>query len=452
MTAIRRALAITLLLAAVPASAAPSPATVTAATFVLRGHGYGHGVGMPQWGAYGYARNGWTYDGILAHFYPGTELAQAPAPKVRILLASGSRLTVASDAPFKLRGAGGIVRDLPAGTYTTGPALAVRSAAGKTFGQLAGPLVFLPGKAPLVLGKAYRGAIEISESGGRLLAVNVVSLDAYVRGVINEEMPSDWPLEALKAQAVATRSYALAMKRDGVFNLYPDTRDQVYGGIAAETAAGNEAVAETRGQVLLYEGKVATTFFYSSSGGRTANYTDLAPNAKPVPYLVAVDDPYDVYSPHHNWGPIVLNAADVSKRLGVRGVTDLKPIPATGRASRVTIVGAAGEKTVPATGIRWGLGLRSTWFTVGLLSLSRPGGTLAPGGTVTLTGIARKAGAAVLQQRAPGGAWTAGPALSAFAPDGTFTVAVSPAATTEYRLVAGGVSSQPLRVPVAAST
>ena len=99
-------------------------------------------------------------------------------------------------------------------------------------------------------------------------------------------MPHDWPVEAVRHRRLPPARTRFA-KRGGAFDVYNDTRDQVYGGISAETPVGDQAVRETKRQVLLYDGKVAQTFFFSSSGGRTAAITDVSP-AKPIPYLVAV--------------------------------------------------------------------------------------------------------------------------------------------------------------------
>ena len=115
-------------------------------------------------------------------------------------------------------------------------------------------------------------------------------------------MPSNWPAEALKAQAVAARSYALANLTKGrAFDLYGDTRSQVYGGIAAESPAASAAVDATKGQVVLYDGKVADTLFFSTSGGRTVSALEATGDA--VPYLVSVADPYDTLSPLPRLGP-----------------------------------------------------------------------------------------------------------------------------------------------------
>ena len=105
--------------------------------------------------------------------------------------------------------------------------------------------------------------------------MNGVGLEPYLWGVVPDEMPDEWPAEALRAQAVVARSYALAVRRSsGPFDLYPDVRSQVYGGVAAEEASTTAAVNATAGRVLLYGGKVATTFFFSTSGGRTASVED----------------------------------------------------------------------------------------------------------------------------------------------------------------------------------
>ena len=145
--------------------------------------------------------------------------------------------------------------------------------------------------------------------------MNVVGLEAYLQGVVPREMPSAWPPEALKAQAVAARSYALATRAGRrAFDLYADVRSQVYGGVAAEEPATTTAVDATAGQVVLYDGKVATTFFFSTSGGRTASAAD-AWSGEPVPYLVSVADPYDDASPYHDWGPLRSPRPTLAKKL-----------------------------------------------------------------------------------------------------------------------------------------
>ena len=122
-------------------------------------------------------------------------------------------------------------------------------------------------------------------SAGKLRAINMVGLEQYLYGVVPSEMPYTWAPEALKAQAIAARSYALATRRTGAFDLYPDTRSQVYLGIEHEKPSTNAAVNATAGQVVLYDGQVAKTYFFSSSGGRTASAEDVWGEPVPVPRL-----------------------------------------------------------------------------------------------------------------------------------------------------------------------
>lgn len=433
-----------------PASRVAVQGPIVRTSFVISGRGYGHGVGMSQYGALGYAKNGATYDEILAHFYPGTMLGPAPASSVRVLLAGDQpELKVASAQDFRVKDARGVNHQLAAGVWTVGPDLSL-SGAGATGSPLPGPLTFIRGRAPLELGgKSYRGAIQAIARDGVLDAVDVIGLEKYLYSVVPSEMPSGWPAAALQAQAVAARSYALASRRKGAeFELYGDVRSQAYLGIAGESAPSRAAVDATAGQVLLYDGKVATALFSSTSGGRTAPYPLSFPGGNPVPYLVSVPDPYDRLSPYHTWGPVTLPAATVEQALGVPSVTDLVPDPPTGRARRVTAVSAGLEVTFPAPGVRFALGLRSAWFTVGVLSLSRPFGPLSYGSAVTLSGISRGVAGIAFEQREAGASWQPGPAIAPAA-DGTFTVDVSPLLTTDYRLTNGTVSGPVLRVPVA---
>jgi SpoIID/LytB domain protein len=279
----------------------------------------------------------------------------------------------------------------------------------------------------------------------------LLSLDNYVRGVVTGESPQDWPAAALQAQAVASRSYAVATLGAGKL-LYTDERSQVYNGIQGETPTGVAAVTATKGQVLFYNGQVATTYFSSSSGGRTTAITDLVPGAKPIPYLVQHADPYDSASPWHNWGPVVFTGAQVSKAFKVPGVTDITTVPANAHARQLVLTTANGaQKTIGAGFLRGSLSLRSTYVTIGLLSLSRPAGFAAPGATVELTGKVRAVkGPVVLEQSTGGGAWASGPAFTPAA-DGTFSVSVTPQQTTLYRLSAPGVKGQPLSVQVQAT-
>ncbi len=304
-------------------SALAQPVPPGAATFLVTGHGWGHGVGLSQYGAYGYAQKGVGYENIVLHYFAGTELGAAPVSRLRVLLTSGAKsLDIGSTADFKVRDGAGVVHTVTAGKYTLKPELKLAADGQITARALPGPLLFQPGAAALGLKHRYRGSIQIDVTGGKLRAINMVGLEQYLYGVVPSEMPFTWLPEALKAQAVVARSYALATRRAGAFDLYPDTRSQVYLGIEHEKPSTNAAVNATAGQVVLYEGAVAKTYFFSTSGGRTASAEDVW--GEPVPYLVSVADPYDSISPHHDWGPLVFTGAKLAKKLKMKGrVVDL---------------------------------------------------------------------------------------------------------------------------------
>jgi len=446
--------------AVVCALCAAAPGTAATTKLVVTGHGWGHGVGMSQWGAYGFARHGWTWQRILAHYYPGTRLAGAPLSKVRVL--------VAEDAPGAAIGCAGGIRvsdrtgrsyALPAGTYRVNRRLRLpvahkrrpvqggrhhreRYAVVPAKKALRAPVVFDCPSAPLTLGgRAYHGTLFVRHSGRKLDVVNVVALDDYVRGVVAGEMPHRWRIAALAAQAVAARSYALATLKPGRdFDLYADTRSQVYGGVAYATPETDEAVARTKNEVLTWHGRVATTFFFSTSGGRTANVGEVWPQFGDVPYLRAVDDPYDAISPHHVWGPVTFDAARLAKRLGVRaGAVSVVHTP-SGHVRAVRI----GSRTIDGDTFRQELGLSSTWFDVAQLSLggSRPG--VVFGDTVRLDARVDGLASALLQRRIGAGAWKTLARVSA-----ARSVEVEPRADTLYRLQAGDVTGPVVSVTVA---
>jgi len=443
-------LASILLLGIGPTASARVDARVAAgsATFVVTGHGWGHGVGLSQYGAYGYAQKGTGYEKIVLHYFPGTELGEAPVSRVRVLLTSGvASLPMGSASAFKVKDATGAVHDVAAGKYTLTPALKLRIDGAPTAKALPGPLLFQPAGSPLQLKHLYRGSVQVDVVNGKLRAINFVNLEQYLYGVVPSEMPFTWHPEALKAQAVVARSYALATRRTGAFDLYPDTRSQVYLGIEHEKPSTNAAVDATAGEVVLYEGEVAKTFFFSTSGGRTASAEDVWGTA--VPYLVSVADPYDTISPHHTWGPVAYTGVQLAKRLKLKSrVVDVQAaLNSSGRVKTLTIVGPSGNVTMNGAAVRTRLGVRSTWFTVGVLSLSAPRAAVTYGSRAQLSGVARGLTGATLQQL-DGTAWQDVGVVKP-AKDGTVTLSIKPPVTTRYRLATGKVSAPPVRVPVA---
>src|SRR5262245_15660806 len=194
----RIVLPLLLLVVAAPSAGArsdavPAPASVSATTFLISGRGYGHGVGMSQYGAKGYALNGTTYDEILSHYYPGTELGPAKIATVRVLLAEGrSSVQITASAPYSVLDADGKSYARPAGTMTLGPRMQV--AVGARQRALPGPLTVVPGPGSVLrLGKQpYRGKFQVRSDGKRLSVIDVLGLEAYLQGVVPGEMPSDW--------------------------------------------------------------------------------------------------------------------------------------------------------------------------------------------------------------------------------------------------------------------
>jgi len=428
-------------------SPATTAATVTddaAEVLAISGHGWGHGLGLSQWGAYGYALHGFGFGRILAHYYPGTTLGPAPAHAVRVLLTRAKRVTLESAVAWRAVDAAGKAVPL-----APGPLTLTRAA------RVAGNAVTLPvtfnAKVPIAVGgKPYRGRIAVSLDGKALRVVDVVGLESYLKGVVPSEMPFDWPAAALEAQAIAARSYALAnLVKGGDFDLYDDTRSQVYGGIDAEMPSTSAAVDATKGQVVLYGGAVADTLFFSTSGGRTASAAELL--GTPVPYLVSVPDPYDTTSPFHDWGPVVFDIAAVAKKLKVAPAVSDVEVKAgpSGRVDTMTVLDADGsEASFTGAQVRAALDLRSTWFSPTVLSLTPTRTAITYGGAVTLAGFVRGAGSASLEAESNGGDWAAAGAVP-LASDGTFHVLVSPKARTSYRLATGAVRAGQTVVTVA---
>lgn len=160
-------------------------------------------------------------------------------------------------------------------------------------------------------GKKYRGTISIFENNTQLKIVNILTLEVYVKGVMTKEMPignDKENYEALKAFSICARTYALNKLQEGkvYFDIYPDTRDQVYGGVDGETEYTNSIVDETFGEVLIYDNKPATIFYHSTCGGYTEDVENVFRN-KALPYLVSVEDGNDHYckiSPRYEWTEI----------------------------------------------------------------------------------------------------------------------------------------------------
>lgn len=344
-------------------------------SFTLKGAGFGHGIGMSQYGAYGQARRGESYKSILKHYFKGTSVSKAATRSIRVILKRGassvkfSGATVASGGESLNRGATYTARRVGNRIRLQRGSTVIRTYEGRlTVGADSGSTKLLGTAIGGLANGKYRGELEFSRSElGDLAVVNELSLDDYVQGVVPGEIPASWHREALRSQAVAARSYALTTKAGGsLFDQWPDTRSQVYRGVNVETSATNAAVRATAGEVVKYNDRVATTYFYSTSGGQTESVENVW-GSKPVPYLKSVKDPYDKLSPYHTWTVRMTRASLQSKlRSFVRGQLKEIRITKRGTSPRVInarVVGTRGSKTISGAELRTKLGLRSTWVT-----------------------------------------------------------------------------------------
>ena len=224
-------------------------------------------------------------------------------------------------------------------------------------------------------GRPYRGVLRLSrDGGGRLVAVNVLPLEEYVRGVMRAEIASDWPLEAMRAQAVVARTYALhaaLTAGEAPYDLTATTADQVYAGAWGEDSRSDEAVLSTRGVVLTYEGMIIPAFYHSASGGMTEDAVEAW--EKQYPFIVGVSDSFSGGAPHHLWEETL--PEDVLRRLLAAGgypvgvIASIEPVTwsRAGRIRRLQIRHGAGVLTLEAKVFRQLVGaevLRSTHFTV----------------------------------------------------------------------------------------
>ncbi len=358
--------------AAVLAVPAAADAKKSKGTWIVKGAGYGHGIGMSQYGAYGSAKAGKNHQQILAQYYTGTTLGTSPAQTIRVLL-------MPYQATVRFGGANAACGQTinPAKDYVaarSGNDVSLRETGGAEVANC-GAVLSATGAAGTVnlAGKGvYRGALEVraSSNPGTLNAINAVDVESYLRGVVAKESPSTWPIEALKAQAVAARSYALTTGVGGNgFDAYDDTRSQVYAGVAGETARTDQAVAATANQVVLFQGKVAETYFFSTSGGHTENNENSFLGGTPLPYLRGVPDPNEANagSSYHRWVR-KFSRRSMEAELGslvkgrLRGIQIVKR-GVSPRIVKAKVIGSGGATMTDGPELRSLLGLPDTWAT-----------------------------------------------------------------------------------------
>jgi stage II sporulation protein D len=366
-------------------------ASATLPDMTFYGRGYGHGVGMSQYGARGRALAGQLAPAILAHYYAGTTAGiRDPATIVRVLVLNGFAATAAR--PATIVGLGGtwtidgIAKTFPASAkLTLAPTAAgattwtlkVTSSAGVLLhsATVATAVIVRPASTASLLqlvSKASTSNIFRGDLRVRLTTtasfINRVAVDVYLRGVVPLEMPASWPTEALKAQAIAARSYALYRihPTTGTFDLYDDTRSQVYRGQKGENALTDAAITATRGSVRLSGSSLVNALFHSADGGWTENNENVFVSssgnivAGAVSYLRGSSDrtpdgsSYDKASPYATWKTATYTAAALSTMLATDARTNVGTLTGlnlsrrgvSGRLISVTLVGSLGTKTV----------------------------------------------------------------------------------------------------------
>jgi stage II sporulation protein D len=443
------------------------PAAQARTVFTLTGHGWGHGIGLSPYGALGYAQHGGAYDTILAHYYTGTTLSPLPnAVQMRIQLASGrSSYTISGASKITVVDEGGSTsKTIPAGSYrvergTSGRLRVVDAGSNaRVVKHLTGPVRLGAAQALRVVssvgigwaGDHWHGYLRVIRSGSSLMLVDVVPLEYYLRGVVPSEMPSSWLPAALRSQAVAARSYAVATRHPAsLFDAYADTRSQVYGPMEHEAAASNAAVADTAHQVLWYNGNVAVGFFSSSSGGWTAS-EQAAWGSGGEPYLVPVRDRYDGaqgLNPNHTWPTRVFTPRGLARAVGVRG--KVRAVDTTIDAPSQRVTGAVvhtgrGDHSYTGPGLELALGLRSNYFRLVGVTLTGPSRSTA-GTRFDLTGRVWPKPhhrVSLLVHDGPGQPWTTAADRLSLSTKGKFSLSIHPKENRVYRLglPAGAVS------------
>lgn len=355
--------------------------------FVGRGHG--HGVGLCQWGARGRAIAGQRADEIVASYYPGTSVA-AVVPReatVRVLVhhampqnAGHVNRVHVRDGAWRVEGIDGV---FPPNSYLQvrmngggqPPQVSVHAPEGHPLlGQPLGlPITLHPGDPsarfqlayPEPARTSYRGSVSLVPSGAIVRTINTVGIDDYLRGVVAAEMPHGWPIEALMAQLIASRSYAYATSRISggrAFDFDATQSSQVYGGTAKEQPHINSLIDQTPGLAITQHGQVVAGFFSSTCSGWTENNEDVWSGSSARSYLRAIRDvdvlgqAYDAASPYATWevGPVSISQletalnADPDTRIGRLHALDLSRRTQSGRLTHVSLKGSEAERTVRA--------------------------------------------------------------------------------------------------------
>jgi SpoIID/LytB domain protein len=381
---------------------APNTAVAVDGPVTITGHGFGHGRGMGQYGAYGYAVNsGWSYQQILGHYYSNATLSNTGDPLIDVELTAmtgkdaaicAPGLTVDGTAVGKgcvliRRVAQGSFAVFAANSYTPGTDPGWVQWATRPTGMTIATTADPANLANLLRvwdsssnSHGYRSVLMVADPGGTQYLYNRVSSETYLRGVLPREVPASWGsagggkgMQALEAQAVAARSYALSgAPRASGAKICDTTACQVYGGAftwasgasaptASENSLTDTAATATAGQVLMLNGNIARAEFSSSTGGYTAGGTFPA---------VADDGDATSNNPYHSWSTsTTLNG--IASALGTGAIGSITVTGRNGlgedggRVTQVTIVATSGARsTFTGAQVRTALGLKSDWFSL----------------------------------------------------------------------------------------
>jgi len=209
--------------------------------------------------------------------------------------------------------------------------------------------------------KRYSGKINIVFRNNKILVINVLGVEKYLNSVVGSEMPHKWHIEALKAQAIASRTYALKKTNNGLYDIDSTQTNQVYNGLESSTFKTRRAVRETRSLVITYKNKLINALFHSSSGGMTENSEEVW--SDPYPYLVTVKD-FDQKNPKIRWNKEVSKSElkEIFPIIGGIQQIEVLNITETGRIKNLKITGSLGEKVITGKEFRSKLGLKSTLF------------------------------------------------------------------------------------------
>ena len=219
--------------------------------------------------------------------------------------------------------------------------------------------------------KRYSGILNLLVLDSEILVINILGIEKYLSSVVGSEMPTEWPLEALKAQAIASRTYALKQKGNNFYDIDSTQLNQVYSGLEARNYKTIRAVRSTRSLVLIYKNKLINALFHSSSGGMTENSQDVWKSE--YPYLSSVKD-FDTKNPKLSWQKKFTNEKleELFPTIGGLNKIEILSITKTGRVKNIKIYGLYGSETISGTDIRKKLNLKSSLVRFNFIEDTKP--------------------------------------------------------------------------------